>query len=723
MNKKPYLCVLLLLGLGEWLTAGPSYAAQRVQCGTGATVEIVNGVVVCTVTKTIPESKPCGKITFAENIPVYYISASQIRSVLEQSKVDCGSVLKSSDNQSYVIVDGNDKAIKTYRNIIARLDLPRERVHMDMLGIQISSSDPERLADVMEQVKREVDLTRTAMAVTYDQLTSLARNIPIRESSTTQEIRDLGFGQLFSQTGKDGMQRISFSDALMRINFANTSQHGSRHGDYSLIDSPYPIITLSSGDQDQIDHYNQTAYKLCSFFAEKGSTPLFAGFTQFEGRQQLDYATRRVVYGDRIPLFRRPFQRFQEVALHQEFPSTSTPRCDDGFIRNSPQERPAPGKVAPGKVAPGKVRDQKAFTAGSEQQDLRTTNVVLEWTRRQNAVFYFLKAYSLFQSEMRSSGVASDPQCLAITASQLDGLLSPLNDALNQDIEEYFMRPTLHRIKKIVGRYRNVEYAEVGRTTVAGLNGLMSEVSSTTGTSFDEPTPLRLNNLIKDASEAKSNVDKLLPGLSTVPLATGATPIDASSALAVLAALSKEETRWRELTSGVKLAITPTVFRDRTAAQLDVDLVIGDPAIKNESISKDNPLRPGSRISQSTLRTKVYVNTMDLFALTAFNNQTTVTGRRWNVPLIGPIWEGVFGDIPVFGNLLSPLRPPTNVQHQSIVLANTLIVPTAMGLTEWYQGNRNQSVNQTGNPPCYGYQPNLPWYPPVPAPSLRRSPS
>jgi hypothetical protein len=114
---------------------------------------------------------------------------------------------------------------------------------------------------------------------------------------------------------------------------------------------------------------------------------------------------------------------------------------------------------------------------------------------------------------------------------------------------------------------------------------------------------------------------------------------------------------------------------------------------------------------------------MDLFALTAFNNQTTVTGRRWNVPLIGPIWEGVFGDIPVFGNLLSPLRPPTNVQHQSIVLANTLIVPTAMGLTEWYQGNRNQSVNQTGNPPCYGYQPNLPWYPPVPAPSLRRSPS
>ncbi len=683
MNKKPYLYVLLLLGLGEWLTAGPSYAADKVECGKDATVDIVSGVVVCTVTKTITKSRSCEVKRLAEKIPVYYSSASQLKLILDKSNVDCGSIITSSDNPAYVVVSGDDQAIRTYKTIIAGLDLPRERVHMDMLGIQISSADSERLADVMEQVKREVDLTRRAMAVTYDQLTNLVRGIPVNRSSRTDEIHQMGFGQLLSQTGPNGMQRISFSDALMRINFANTSQHGSRS---TSISSSSEKFNPAPEEQDQIDVYNNAASNLCNFFVNEGSTPLFAGFTQFEGRQQLDYATRRVVYGDRIPLFRRPFQRFQEVALHQRFPSTSTtPRCDDGFIDTSIQSRPAPAEV----------RDQKAFNAWSMRQDKRTKDVVLEWRRRQNAVFNFLKAYSSFQK----GGVESDSQCLAITASQLDGLLSPLNDALNQDIEEFFMRPTLHRIKKIVGRYRNVEYAEVGRTTVAGLNGLTSEVSSTTGTSFDEPTPLRLNNLIKDASEAKSNVDKLLPGLSTVPLVTGATPIDASSALAVLAALSKEETRWRQLTSGVQLAITPTVFRDRTAAQLDVDLVIGDPATKNESISKDNPLRPVSRISQSTLKTKVYVNTMDLFALTAFNNQTTVTGRRWNVPLIGPIWEGVFGDIPVFGNLLSPLRPPTNVQHQSIVLANTLIVPTAMGLTEWYQRDQDGSRDQIRDTP------------------------
>ncbi|MFM7395125.1 MAG: hypothetical protein ACKO22_12375 [Cyanobium sp.] len=168
MNKKSYLIVHLLIALGEWLTAGPSYAAEKVECGKGATVEIVNGVVVCTVIKTIKDSRPCTASNLAEKIPTYFSSASLIRPILEKSNADCGSVITSSDSPSFVDVSGDANAIQSYKRIIAGLDLPRERVHMDMLGIQISSSDSERLADVMEQVKREVDLTRRAMAVTYD---------------------------------------------------------------------------------------------------------------------------------------------------------------------------------------------------------------------------------------------------------------------------------------------------------------------------------------------------------------------------------------------------------------------------------------------------------------------------------------------------------------------------------------------------------------------------
>jgi hypothetical protein len=107
--------------------------------------------------------------------------------------------------------------------------------------------------------------------------------------------------------------------------------------------------------------------------------------------------------------------------------------------------------------------------------------------------------------------------------------------------------------------------------------------------------------------------------------------------------------------------------------------------------SDDKQIRPLSRISKSIIDTKVYVNTMDLFALSSFNNQTTITGRRWYVPLVGTIWEGAFGDIPVVGGWFSFKRPPQNVQHQSIILTNTLIVPSAMGMASYFQQSNPSS--------------------------------
>jgi hypothetical protein len=75
---------------------------------------------------------------------------------------------------------------------------------------------------------------------------------------------------------------------------------------------------------------------------------------------------------------------------------------------------------------------------------------------------------------------------------------------------------------------------------------------------------------------------------------------------------------------------------------------------------------------------------MDLFSLSSFNNQTSISGGRAYVPLIGTVWEGAFGDIPVLGGLFSFRRPTQDVQHQSILLTNTLIVPSAMGLASYY---------------------------------------
>ena len=43
---------------------------------------------------------------------------------------------------------------------------------------------------------------------------------------------------------------------------------------------------------------------------------------------------RSIFSNDLVPPFRRPFQRFQEVALHQNFPLNSQPKCNDGNLLN-----------------------------------------------------------------------------------------------------------------------------------------------------------------------------------------------------------------------------------------------------------------------------------------------------------------------------------------------------------------------------------------------------
>jgi hypothetical protein len=178
----------------------------------------------------------------------------------------------------------------------------------------------------------------------------------------------------------------------------------------------------------------------------------------------------------------------------------------------------------------------------------------------------------------------------------------------------------------------------------------------------------------------------MFPNLQGVPPGEAAT-----KALQLLSALSKEEVSWQALSSGIALKLTPVVLRNQAQATVDVDLTIADPASKNELKTKtesdsatppsDRKLRPLSRISTSIV-----------------NNQTTITGRRWYVPLVGTIWEGAFGDIPIMGGWFSFKRPPQNIQHQSIILANTLIVPSAMGMASYFKSSSPLDSYSNPNP-------------------------
>jgi hypothetical protein len=484
------------------------------------------------------------------------------------------------------------------------------------------------------------------------------------------------------------------------------------------------MLVRNAMAKDPLQNYDAAALNICNFFAKNFNQIRFSEYNSHEGRTLKAYDNQRIFNDDPKRAFRRPFQGFMSLALHQRFDDNSlAPKCGDGNIGMTYAEALKLGD-------PRWLDDPRKKRAATLAQGVQ---------RRRDAIIRFAESYRSYRKDPGSY----NPAELANNASIVDGMLSPIVDAVNRDVEDYFIQPTLLKIRQIVGRNRGVEYAEVGRTTIAGINGNQVEVTTGTITSFDEPTPLRLSKWLTDAAAEKDNVEAMFPNLKDVRLGgpasesfVGALPgpqavlatLPATKALQLLSALSKEEVSWQALSSGITLKLTPVVLRNQAQATVDVDLTIADPASKNESKTKtesdsatppsDRKLRPLSRISTSIVKSKVYINTWDLFALSSFNNQTTITGRRWYVPLVGTIWEGAFGDIPIMGGWFSFKRPPQNIQHQSIILTNTLIVPSAMGMASYFNdpnvnptniNNQNFNFNQTIDPTRSAWPSNPPY--------------
>ena len=656
------------------------------------------------------EIQGCADGSF-ETLPIFYADPTKVLEslglVTPLTSRGCGSVMGSNiGSPKSVMIYGDPEGRKQIRQYIGSFDLPRERVHMDLWGVQISSVDKAKLSGVMDQVQRQVDQTREAMQLTYNKFSELSHQSDI-DPELSAQLDILGFEDVLRDD-----PRLSLTQMLIRNAMA----------------------------KDPLHNYDAAALNICNFFAENFNQIRFSEFNSHEGRTLKAYDNQRIFNDDPKRAFRRPFQGFMSLALHQRFDDNSlTPKCGDGKIGMTYEEAR--------KLGDPKLLDPRKYPSMEEYNKVRRAATVYQGVeRRRNAIKRFAESYRRYRGnlDVRGNPDVYDPALLAKDASIVDGMLSPIVDAVNRDVEDYFIQPTLLKIRQIVGRNRGVEYAEVGRTTIAGINGNQVEVTTGTITSFDEPTPLRLSKWLTDAAAEQANVEAMFPNLKDVPLGgpasksfVGALPgpqavlatLPATKALQLLSALSKEEVSWQALSSGITLKLTPVVLRNQAQATVDVDLTIADPASKNESKTKtesdsatppsDRKLRPLSRISTSIVKSKVYINTWDLFALSSFNNQTTITGRRWYVPLVGTIWEGAFGDIPIMGGWFSFKRPPQNIQHQSIILTNTLIVPSAMGMASYFNDNRSHSnspsliqnpiFNQTIDPTRSAWPSNPPY--------------
>jgi len=269
-----------------------------------------------------------------------------------------------------------------------------------------------------------------------------------------------------------------------------------------------------------------------------------------------------------------------------------------------------------------------------------------------------------------------DPYYLQHASEALNTRLQVATDAINLDMQDLFVEPTLDRIREIVRKFKDVEYAQVGKTTVASLSGVTAIVTSKSVGAFDVTPPMTLSELLSRATTLSNSVNPFIP--KPADNLVGGMPL--SQVIGLIGAFGEDRTVWRELAAGISLNITPNVLRNMTSAELKVDLKTGDPNIPSTS----DKVKPLSRVTQHDVNTSVYVNPLDFFDLSAFVSQSTLDGGRGYVPVIGPVWRGLFGEIPIAGKIFSWKRGTQNVFSQSLVLTTSFITPTSMGIAVLY---------------------------------------
>ena len=561
---------------------------------------------------SLPKCPPNTNIVSQRIQLFYYRQATNISKVLKAiPSLKCLVIANYSEDS--IILSGSQDLIEKAYQVIASIDLPLPGIDMQMWGIQISSDNPEELAEVMSHIREEINLTQQLLQDTFAIIKQSLRDI--REQENSNIALDPEFENLVASLGYK-----SFLNANRPL---------------SLIDV---VLSGNAVASSEVLQFNQALYDKLMVLMNK------------DRRYEKYLAAMK-------EKDRPPFERyFRSRGLR--------PECQKYEELNN-QEKCE------------KWQWVEISSGAAENYVKISRKVLLE--------------FALQYGNFIANPERFNPYKLQQTANALNDNLQESANALNKDIEDLFVRSTLDKIQKIVSRFGDVDYAQVGRTTIASLHGLETTVGSSSVSAFDVTPPLKLSELLANAESLSQQINSFIP-TETLPGATEATEstvggVPISRVIGLLAAFAEQESKFRELNTGVTLKFTPNVLRNMNSAELTIDLTIADPVATGTASEGVPPL---SRIGKQTVTTSVYTQAVDFFALSTFSNQSTLDGGRGYVPIVGQVWRGIFSAIPGFGQLFSWKKSPKNILHESLLLTNSFITPTSMGLALLYPINETE---------------------------------
>jgi hypothetical protein len=172
------------------------------------------------------------KVTGVQKVKLYFLrEATKIVAILNafaaQEGSDLHGLLITNATEDEIILYGDEDKRRQARRVIATLDLPLPGINMEMWGVQISSNKPEKMAEVILELREQINGTQQAVRDLYEQMQKLAREVVKDCDTPTEDNRrnnclDPRFRGLLEETlgyrsALDSRRRLSLLDILLRL--------------------------------------------------------------------------------------------------------------------------------------------------------------------------------------------------------------------------------------------------------------------------------------------------------------------------------------------------------------------------------------------------------------------------------------------------------------------------------------------------------------------------
>jgi hypothetical protein len=263
------------------------------------------------------------------------------------------------------------------------------------------------------------------------------------------------------------------------------------------------------------------------------------------------------------------------------------------------------------------------------------------------------------------------PYDLQRSAHVVDSLFGPIVDAFNRDLDKYVsdkLATIATEIRKSSPK-ESLGLLSRGNVQVSTVSGSQAYVDGKVNNYFDITPPISLNDILNTGNQPNiaSNLKNILEPKEILILQS-------------LANIGSRPRIEAQVTKEAKLTITPTTLDEASSAQLDVQFDVSEPdspeTVNQKTAQKDLL----DRVAAQNVKTRVRVESLKLFQVSAFTMELTHPQEGKPLPIIGWGWQGVFGSTPGLDRVFRFPPSAKTEDNRSFAIVRAVVVPTAMDL-------------------------------------------